>query len=837
MIAWLRLAFGNLRVNRRRTGITLLSVAVGVGGLVFLWAFIDGINAQMINNMTGYVTGDLKVHQRGFHDDREMNIALAERWNLTREVSAVTGVAAITPRVAGNALASHDDQSRALQVMGVDSAIEPTVTRLDRSIIRGRYLEEDNEIIMGVDAASALGLSPGDDLVLLVQAADGSIGADRFMVVGIFETGIKRIDGFVAQVPLASAQTLYAFEGRFTEIAARVESSDRLDAVVAGVRNQLQARNVEVLGWPTLLPSLVQMVAFHDAVAYIVIFVVFVVVAAGIVNTILMSVLERGREFGVMMALGTSSNQIVWLVLLETAILAGLGYLLGLALGLSLTGYFGIQGLDFSAYIKAMDTMPGLSGIVYPTIEFLRLVVIGVVVLSVALLAAVIPAWRASRNNPLEAMGTHRTMINRIRRLHWQVTSDHRLVVFAQMALRSVFRNPRRSVITASATAFGLAAYLFLYAFADGFFEQMIHNSTQQLSGHVQVMKKGHDVDLSPILRINNGNALLQQLLQRPEVEAAAPRVLLRAMVANPGKSRPVELAGVAPELERAVTELSGYMVQGTYVESGETGIVIGQKLAEELGARLGDKLVITAQQAGGDLVSSAQLIRGIYRTGSDLFDTEYVFVDINAARRLTGLLEDDVSRIVLRLSDRTQSVGLAQTLDQSTVLTRDGLVAHDWETLLPVVVQMVQMSQVNFYLILSVVFLVVAIGVMNTMVMSVMERTPELGVMLALGTRGGQLQLTILFEAFFLAILGMQAGTVVGGLLVVWLGNTGIDLSSISGALEAIPGITDRIYPVLMFDHVWLPSMLLFLCSVLVALYPAWRASRLDPVEAIRHG
>ena len=123
-MAWLRLAFGNLRVNRRRTAITLLSVAVGVGGLVFLWAFIDGINAQMINNMTGYVTGDLKVHQRGFHDDREMNIALAERWNLTEEVSAVAGVAATTPRVTGHALASREDQSRALQVMGVDSATE-----------------------------------------------------------------------------------------------------------------------------------------------------------------------------------------------------------------------------------------------------------------------------------------------------------------------------------------------------------------------------------------------------------------------------------------------------------------------------------------------------------------------------------------------------------------------------------------------------------------------------------------------------------------------------------------------------------------------------------------
>jgi len=506
-------------------------------------------------------------------------------------------------------------------------------------------------------------------------------------------------------------------------------------------------------------------------------------------------------------------------------------------LGLSLTGYFGTHGLDFSAYIKAMDTMPGLSSIVYPTIEFSRLVVIGIVVVSVALLAALLPAWKASRTSPLEAMGARRNVTNRIRRIHWQVTSDHWLLVFAQMALRSVFRNPRRSVITASATAFGLAAYLFLYAFADGFFEQMIHNSTQQLSGHVQVMEQGHDIDLSPALRIADSQALRQQLQERPEVEAAAPRVVLRAMVANPGKSLPVELVGIAAEQERAVTELSGYMAQGTYVQPGEKGIVIGQKLAEELNARLGDKLVITVQQAGGDLASSAQAIRGIYRTGSDLFDTEYAFIDINTAQKLGGLQEDEVSRIVLRLSDRSDSTALAQTLNRSSSLTNDGLVAQDWETLLPVVVQMVEMSQVDFYLILLVVFVVVAIGVMNTMVMSVMERTPELGVMLALGTGGGQLQLTILFEAFFLAVLGMVAGTVVGGLLVYWLGQTGIDLSSISGAMEAIPGITDRIYPVLIFDHVWLPSLLLFLCSVLVALYPAWRASRLDPVEAIRHG
>jgi ABC-type antimicrobial peptide transport system permease subunit len=135
------------------------------------------------------------------------------------------------------------------------------------------------------------------------------------------------------------------------------------------------------------------------------------------------------------------------------------------------------------------------------------------------------------------------------------------------------------------------------------------------------------------------------------------------------------------------------------------------------------------------------------------------------------------------------------------------------------------------------VVFVVVAIGVMNTMVMSVMERTRELGVMLALGTRGSQLVLTILFEALFLALLGMVAGTMLGGLLVAWLNRSGIDLSAIAGSFETIPGITDKVYPVLILDHVWLPSLLLFACSVLVALYPARRAARLDPVEAIRHG
>jgi len=430
----------------------------------------------------------------------------------------------------------------------------------------------------------------------------------------------------------------------------------------------------------------------------------FYLIAAGIVNTILMSVMERGREFGVMMAVGTSGSRIVQLVLLETSLLALAGYALGLTLGLAVTAYFASYGMDFSAYIKAMDTMPGLSGIVYPTTSPDRWVIIGVVVIVVALLAAILPAWIASRQPPLEAMDAHNSATNRLRHIRTEVTSSRTFVIFAQMALRSVFRNPRRSLITASATAFGLAAYLFLYGFADGFFEQMIRNSTQQLSGHVQVMAKGHDVDLSPQLRIDNVARRLTTLADQPVVQAAVPRIVLKGMVANPKTSLPMELVGFSP---------------------------------------------------------------------------------------------DQASRIVLRLQDRTQSTPLAQRLNRE--LADTSLVAQDWETLLPVVVQMIEMSQIDFYLILSVVFVVVAIGVMNTMVMSVMERTRELGVMLALGTQGSQLMLTILFEALFLSLIGMTGGTLLGVLIVAWLARDGIDLSAIAGSFETIPGITDKVYPILM--------------------------------------
>jgi ABC-type lipoprotein release transport system permease subunit len=296
-----------------------------------------------------------------------------------------------------------------------------------------------------------------------------------------------------------------------------------------------------------------------------------------------------------------------------------------------------------------------------------------------------------------------------------------------------------------------------------------------------------------------------------------------------------VELGGVDAVKEKQVTTLFRQVTQEDYVNPDiPGGIVIGNKIASELGVRVGDKVVLTIQQAGGDIASSAYSVSGIFDTGSEVFDGGYAFVNFESLHRLLGFEQGEASIIAVRLQSRFISQAFAERLAQS--IGRSNLQVDPWERIMPIVVQMVDLTKVDFYLILIVVFIVVAMGVMNTMLMSVLERTREFGVMMALGTQANQVIRLVLYEAIVLGMIGMLVGAVLGGAITAYSAYQGIDLSGLSKSMDTIPGMTDVIYPVLIFEHIWLPSLLLFLCGVVVAVYPAIKASRLNPVEAIRH-
>src|SRR3990172_3398054 len=362
-----KLAPRGLLRNRRRSLITVTAVAIGLAGLVFLWGYIDGINRQMIANITSYLTGHVQVHQRGYHDDPTLDLAFEGPEGVAARIEAQPGIAAVAPRIEGEALASGPEKTR------------------------------------GVRVAEILRVAVGEEATLVTQAADGSIGAGRYRVRGIYDSGIDMIDSAYVFLPLPAAQSLYALEGRVTTLAVRLDELGAVPGAAAALAGKLGAA-FEVLGWQKLLPRLADNVAFHELFTYMILFVVFVVVTLGIANTILMGVMERIREFGVMMALGTAPGQITRVVLYEAALLGLAGVVAGNGIGLGIVAWFGRRGLDLAQYAQAVQMMPGLTGIVYPSARADHLLLLSVLLLATTVAASLYPAWKAAGFTPVEGI-------------------------------------------------------------------------------------------------------------------------------------------------------------------------------------------------------------------------------------------------------------------------------------------------------------------------------------------------------------------------------------------------------------------------------------------------
>jgi len=833
---FLRLAARNLWRNPRRSLITVSAVATGIAGLIFLWAYIDGMNQQMIDNTTRYLTGHLQVQLRGYQDDPKPELAFADSDALRASLAAEPGVVGVSPRIEGMALASGANKSRGVLVMGVDPARETDVTTIASAVRNGEFLRagDADGALVGDKVAEVLRLATGDDLVLITQAADGSIGAGRYRVRGIYDSGIDMIDGAFVYLPLTAAQELFALPGRVNALAVRVNDLDDVPRMVRAFGPRV-SDGFDVLGWPRLLPEVVSDIEFHEVLTYIVLTVVFVIVTLGIANTILMAVMERIREFGIMMALGTEPRQIARAVVYEAMLLGLAGLALGTAVGTGIVEYYARHGLDFGDYAEAMETMPGLTSTVYPLLRVDHTLLVVALVLVTVLLAALYPAWKAAGLSPVEAI---RGVGGSARRRLWTWNPRWPLVLparalFVRIALRGITRNPRRTVLTLGALGSGLAAYLFLAALSQGFYLQMRDNTTDMLAGHVQFEVRGFRDEYDATLRLTAPERLLAAIRASAGVVAASPRLQAQAMVSSPRKTEPVMFYGVDPVHEPQVTRLHRFVRDGEYLSNtGRNEVVIGRKLAERLKVRLGDKIVVTAPAAGNALGQVALRVRGIFETDNDLLDRNTVLADLKAARELLTV-PAGATTLVARLHDMTEAGRMRAVLASLPMAANEQVVT--WEQMLPEVVQMLEVLRVNLVVVLAVVFAIVALSVTNTLLMAVLERRREFGMQLALGTEPREIVRTVLYESLVLGMLGLLAGFLVGAAIVGYYHTFGFDLTAYASGMKAMPGMTGVVYPTLVAGEVWLPVAALFVTSLVAALYPAWRASRLDPVVALR--
>ncbi len=306
----------------------------------------------------------------------------------------------------GFGLLSHLETSQPVELLGIVPELEQQVTSLQQQITAGHYPTETdrNGALIGQGLARKMKVQTGDELVFVTQAADGSIGNDLLIISGIFATGDSRRDNNLVLVPLPWLQQVLVLPGRIHEVAM-VVANPMIAAQVADRINPLLPENIEILDWGDLLPEMSEVIAAYDVSRMIIVTILYLATGLGILNTFFMSVMERTREFGILMAQGMRPWAIRSLVLLETGMLAGIALAVGLLLGAAMTLYMQQIGIDLTGYITPVTYAGGtILPRLHAVFESGNFLVPAGMLLLISLLAGFLPANRAARLDPVAAV-------------------------------------------------------------------------------------------------------------------------------------------------------------------------------------------------------------------------------------------------------------------------------------------------------------------------------------------------------------------------------------------------------------------------------------------------
>ena len=406
-------------------------------------------------------------------------------------------------------------------------------------------------------------------------------------------------------------------------------------------------------------------------------------------------------------------------------------------------------------------------------------------------------------------------------------------MIILKMAWRNIGRNRRRSLLTISAIGLGLAVLLFHQSLVTGFQKKMIENSVRLHSGHIQIHREGYQRHKKVELMIKDPSSVASVLKGMKGV-VFSKRVNFRGLVSSAENSSGIQVYGVDPDREERITVIRRKILEGGYLSGGDRrAILIGDMLAEDLGVGVGDKVVIMTQAVDGSLSAELFRVKGIFRTGSPIFDEGVGYITTKAAQDLLGM-DGAVSEFVVLLEEGADLDGIMRALRASPALK--GLEVLSWKDLSPRLVQIIELQSAVLLIILIVIFSIVALGIVNTLLMSVMERVREFGIMMALGARPSHVVSLVLVEAFYLGILGLVAGVIIGFSVVYYFSAEGIDLSAFSEATATLLPVEKVIYPAFNPRFTAISSAAVVITSLLTSVYPAMRAARLKPAEALRH-
>ncbi len=400
----LRLAWRNLWRQPRRTWLTVGAMVFSNALLVFMISIQFSTYELMIDNTLQAFTGHLQVQAPGYKDDLKMRQVVPDVSSLASSLRRELGLETIAARAAAFALASSEERTYGLQIYGVEPQFESFVSTIPGLIRDGRYLKDldATEIVVGKVLARNLRVTLGDEVTLLGSGRDGSFAAAIATVVGIFDSGVPDIDRSIAEVPLRFFQDVFYMEGAGHQVVIAAPDLVSVDLLKPQVEALVPAGLV-VHDWDALQPGLKQAIQADLSSAFFMYGVLVVLVAFSVLNTQLMSVLERTHEFGITMSLGVAPGRLGRLVFLETALMGVVGLFLGALGGGIITEWFGYTGFSYPG-MQEMAANFNLPSRFYPQATPLTLFLGPVIVFVGAMLAAIYPALRLHWLHPVEAM-------------------------------------------------------------------------------------------------------------------------------------------------------------------------------------------------------------------------------------------------------------------------------------------------------------------------------------------------------------------------------------------------------------------------------------------------
>ncbi|MEJ6712157.1 MAG: FtsX-like permease family protein [Flavobacteriales bacterium] len=398
-----------------------------------------------------------------------------------------------------------------------------------------------------------------------------------------------------------------------------------------------------------------------------------------------------------------------------------------------------------------------------------------------------------------------------------------------KIAWRNIWRTPMRSLIVIGSIVMGIWAGIFVVAFSYGLNKQRTESSIKNAISHIQIHHPEYQKEYESKFYLKEPDKLNAVLESDKSIESYAFRTLLNGMVSSPIKSNGVRIIGVNKNQEKELTSIYSGLVKGTYFESNRRNpILIGEALAEKLKIKLQSKVVLTFQDTENTIISGAFRVCGIYKTQYSKYDQGTVFIENKDLHRL--LKSENFHQVALLCN----SIDQVDSTYNSLKTNLPEYEVKDWKSIAPELAYADKIMESWLFLIMIIIMLALIFGIINTMLMAVFERRKELGMLMAIGMNRSKIFLLILIETLFLSLIGAPTGLVLGALTIKITSETGINLAFISKGLENV-GLSSVIYPQIESYFYLFITVMVFLFTLIAAIYPSRKALMLKPTEAIR--